>query len=166
MTTRTISNTQWCAGFALLAALVASPAVFAQAHGHGGGFAEHEGPAPAGHVAAPHQHMDTRFSHNHPYYDRGYTVHDAPRTGYPIDYHHGHYRYDGGEWYLGGDLGWVVVEAPVGAFVSVLPPYYTTITYDGVPYYYANDAYYVWDEDQQEFEVVNPPPDIESADQP
>jgi len=165
MKTQTNRSTQVFTGFALCVALTASPAVFAQVHGHGG-FAEHGGSAPEGHVAAPHQHIDTRFSHNRPYYDRGYTVHDAPHTGYPIDYHHGHYRYDRGEWYLSGDLGWVIVDAPVGAFVAVLPPYYTTITFDGVPYYYANDAYYVWDDAQQEYEVVNPPPGIDSADAP
>jgi hypothetical protein len=165
MTTRTISSKQAYAGFALLAAIIASPAVVAQEHGHGG-FGGHGESAPEGHVTAPHQHIDARFSHNRPYYDRGYRVHDAPHSGLPIDYRRSHYLYDRGEWYLGGDLGWEVVDAPVGALVSVLPPGYTTVEFDGVPYYYANDTYYVWDDDQQDYEVVDPPAGIETANAP
>ena len=165
MTTGTISSTQAYAGFALLAAIIASPAVCAQEHGRGG-FAEHGAPVNEGRADAPHVHLDTRFAHNQSYYDRGYTVHGAPRNGYAIDYRHRHYWYDGGQWYLGGDPGWVVVDAPVGALVSVLPPDYTTVEFDGVPYYYANDTYYVWDDDQQDYEVVDPPAGIETANAP
>jgi hypothetical protein len=163
MTTRTI--TQRCAGFALLAALIAPPALFAQEHGHGG-FAEHGESAPEEHVDFPHVHLDTRFSHNRSYYDRGYRMHDAPSSGLAINYRHDHYWYDRGQWYLGGDLGWEVVDAPVGALVSVLPPGFTTIEFDGVPYYYANDTYYVWDDDQQDYEVVDPPAGVETANAP
>jgi len=49
------------------------------------------------------------------------------------------------------------VGAPVGFFVPVLPPYYTTVWVGGAPYYYANDAYYVWRESSQGYEVVDPP---------
>ena len=165
MTTATISSMQAYAGFALLAAIIASPAAFAQEHARGE-VAEHGGPAPERHVDAPQMHLDTRFSHNRSYYDRGYTVHGAPRNGYAIDYRRRHYWYDGGQWYLAGDPGWVVVDAPVGALVSVLPPNYTTVEFDGVPYYYANDTYYVWDDDQQDYEVVDPPAGIETANAP
>ena len=165
MTTPTISSTQAYAGLAFLAAIIASPVVLAQEHGRGG-FAEHAGSAPEGHVDAPHVHLDTRFAHNRSYYDRGYTVHGAPRNGYAIDFHRSHYWYDRGQWYLGGNLGWIVVDAPVGALVSVLPPDYTTIEFDGVPYYYANDTYYVWDDDQQDYVVVDPPAGIETANAP
>ena len=34
--------------------------------------------------------------------------------------------------------------------VQVLPPFYTTVWFGGLPYYYANDTYYAWrDSDQQ-----------------
>jgi hypothetical protein len=32
-----------------------------------------------------------------------------------------------------------------------------------VPYYYANDTYYVWDDGMRQYEVVQPPADVESA---
>jgi hypothetical protein len=47
--------------------------------------------------------------------------------------------------------------------IPLLPPYYTTIWWGGVPYYYANDTYYQWDGDRSEYEVVAPPDDIETA---
>ena len=55
----------------------------------------------------------------------------------------------------------VVVPAPVGVFVPVLPAYYTTIWYGGAPYYYANDTYYAWSPSQNSYEVVDPPADVE-----
>ena len=53
--------------------------------------------------------------------------------------------------------------APVGVFVPWLPPYVTTIWWNGVPYYYSNDTYYVWDADQDRYQVVAPPPGIEQG---
>lgn len=44
-----------------------------------------------------------------------------------------------------------------------LPPYYTTVWWDGVPYYYANDAYYSWDPAQQEYQVVAPAEGLEAS---
>jgi hypothetical protein len=156
------------AGFVLLVAFALSGAAFAQEHGGGGhgGVSEHGGSARGDHGDSAQQHVDTRFSHNRMYYNRGFTVHDEPHGGQAIDYHRGHYRYDRGQWFLGGDLGWVVVDAPLGAFVSALPPFYTTVMFDGVPYYYANDTYYVWSDDQQEYEVVDPPAGIEQPQMP
>jgi len=84
-----------------------------------------------------HEHLDARFAHNRPYLDRGYAVREIPRTGYAIDHGHDRYWYDGGHWYRRDGLGWLVVGAPLGVFVSVLPPFYTTVWYGGVPYYYA-----------------------------
>jgi len=55
--------------------------------------------------------------------------------------------------------GFVVVGAPVGVFVPVLPAYYTTVWVGGFPYYYANDTYYTWDAAQSGYEVVAPPND-------
>jgi hypothetical protein len=163
-------------------ALGASRGVFADEHG---GFGEHRGPAMggdhgafgehggaamerghsefAGHEGLAHEHFDSRFSHNHPYLDHGYTVHDVPRGGYAIDHDREHYWYDRGEWYRREGLDWLVVGAPLGAFVSVLPPFYTTVMFGGVPYYYANDTYYDWNGDQEEYQVVAPPAGIDSA---
>jgi hypothetical protein len=57
----------------------------------------------------------------------------------------------------------VVVGPPVGVFVPVLPAYYTTVWFGGVPYYYANDTYYQWVPAQDQYEVVALPGDDESA---
>lgn len=112
---------------------------------------------------APHMHFDNRFSHDQYYHDRGYSVRGIPRGAYNI--HHGGnaFYYHGGEWYR-PRLGFsVVIGAPIGAFVPVLPPFYSTVWWGGVPYYYANDAYYSWDPGVNEYQVVNPPAGIETG---
>ena len=44
----------------------------------------------------------------------------------------------------------------MGVFVPLLPPYYTTIWQNGALYYYANETYYVWDAERNQYEVVAP----------
>jgi Family of unknown function (DUF6515) len=114
-------------------------------------------------------HMDGRFNHNHYYPARGYYVHDLPRDRVIIGGPRGgRYWYSGGVWYSSGPSGFVVIGAPVGVFVPVLPPYYTTVWVGGAPYYYANDTYYTWRDSNQQYEVVDPPadPDTASTDAP
>lgn len=78
--------------------------------------------------------------------------------GYRPFYYHGrHYYFYGGVWYMLDALGFVVISAPMGLFLTVLPPYYTTVWFDGVPYYYADDTYYQWDSDMNGYVVVSPP---------
>jgi hypothetical protein len=137
---------------ATLALLTASASALAEEHG----------------LRAPeHQHLDGRFSHNQFYFDRGYVVHEAPR-GIPIERGVDRFWYDRGVWYRGDGLQWVVVAAPFGVFVPALPPFFTTIWFRGVPYYYANETYYLWDNGRAEYEVVEPPPGIvaEASTQP
>jgi len=124
------------------------------------GGVQHLGPGP---VELSHQHVDTRFSHNHYYFDRGYRLHEAPHSGHEVEHEHEHFWYDRGQWYRRDGEGWLVVGAPVGAFVAALPPFYTTVWFGGVPYYYADDAYYTWSGDHNEYEVVAPPAGIENA---
>jgi hypothetical protein len=124
-----------------------------------------EGPRGGGERRAPGwDHMDGRFNHNHYYPSRGFYVHDLPRdrviVGGPRG---GRYWYSGGVWYSSGPRGFVVIGAPVGVFVPVLPPYYTTVWLGGVPYYYANDTYYAWRDTNQQYEVVDPPGDPNAA---
>jgi hypothetical protein len=107
--------------------------------------------------------MDGRFAHNQYYFDRGYTMHGAPRGGYEVHRGGGNYWYDRGQWYRRqGGLS-IVIGAPLGAFVPILPPYYSTVWWSGVPYYYANDTYYAWNANQDGYEVVDPPAGIESG---
>lgn len=142
------------AALAVLTALTTSSGVMADSRYHS---------ESGGRAALSHMHIDTRFSHNHAYLDRGYTVHDVPRGGYAIDRAGAHYWYDRGQWYRREGVEWIVVDAPLGAFVATLPPFYTTVMLDDVPYYYANDTYYEWNAGQQEYRIVAPPPGVESA---
>lgn len=109
-------------------------------------------------------HMDGRFGHNHYYPERGFYMRDLPRerviVGGPRG---GRYWYSGGVWYSSGPRGFVVIGAPVGAFVPVLPPYYTTVYFGGSPYYYANDTYYIWSNSNSQYEVVDAPGDPNAA---
>lgn len=153
MNTRTISGTRRHAVLLLLVALTASGAVFARDRDDNP--YDRRGPA--------HEHVDTRYAHNHPYLDRGYIVRTVPRTGYAIDRGRDHFWFDRGQWYRRSGVSWVVVGAPVGAFVSVLPPFYTTVWFGGLPYYYANDTYYTWSGPSHAYEVVDPPTGIDAA---
>jgi hypothetical protein len=62
--------------------------------------------------------------------------------------------YRGYGWYGGaGLLGY-------GLFFAALPFAYDTYWWDGVPYYYADDNYYIWDGPANEYETVQPPPAV------
>src|SRR5262249_17831103 len=102
-------------------------------------------------------HMDGRFGHNHYYPERGYYVHDLPRDRIIVNGPRGRYWYGGGVWYSYGPRGYVVIGAPIGLFVPVLPPYYTTVWVAGVPYYSPTDSDYAWREGTGQYEVVAPP---------
>lgn len=154
MATRTMSRTQRCVLLALLAALAASNGAFADEHGNKE-FDRHR--------LAAHQHFDNRFAHDHVYFDRGYAVRQAPRGGYTVVHERDHFWYARGEWYRQSGPRWVVVGAPMGAFVPVLPPFYTTVWFSGLPYYYANDTYYTWVDAQHEYQVVPPPAETDSV---
>ncbi len=132
------SATRWLAALALVAGAVLGTAALADPHG-----------APT--------HFDARYSHNRAYPARGMYVPARPSGGYAVDRFGQHYWYCGGVWYGARGGGWVVVGPPLGVFVPVLPPFYTTVWFGGVPYYYANDTYYVWRDSDQGYEVVDPP---------
>jgi hypothetical protein len=102
-------------------------------------------------------HRDERFHHDHYYPSRGYYARELPPDRVIVTGPRGRYFYSGGVWYSPGPRGYVVVGAPIGTYVPVLPPYYTTVWVGGAPYYYANDTYYMWRDSDQEYEVVDPP---------
>jgi len=47
-----------------------------------------------------------------------------------------------------------------GLFLATLPFYYSTLWWNGVPYYYAYDNYYVWNTSMGEYQAVAPPPRV------
>lgn len=102
--------------------------------------------------------MDRRYHHDRFYPRRGYRLHELPRGYRVFRRHHERYFFSDGIWYRPGYGGFFVVTPPIGLTVSLLPPYYTTIWADGVPYYYANDVYYRWLPTEQTYVVSAPPP--------
>lgn len=156
---RTRTSASGCLAVVIVSCLMSAGAPVLAQHsgGHPGGG------APAG-AGGPHQHLDTRFSHNQFYYDHGYAVHRPPPGGAELHGRDGgRYWFHGGNWYRWRGGAWVVGGPPIGMFVPALPLYYTTVWWNGVPYYYANDAYYMWVPEQQQYEVVAPPDGIEAS---
>jgi len=152
-------GSSWLALVSSVALVMCSGRALAQ---HSG---EHAG-GPGGPVTGgAHQHLDSRFSHNQYYFDHGYSVHHPPVGA--VGALHGpdgsQYWFHGGNWYRGRAGAWVVWGAPFGLFVPYLPPLFTTVWWYGIPYYYANDTYYAWDDGHQQYEVVAPPDGIETA---
>ena len=115
-----------------------------------------------------HQHLDGRYSHNQYYYDRGFTVRRPPAGGIGElrGSDGGRYWFHGGHWYRWSGGGWAVWGAPIGLFIPYLPFYFTTVWWGGIPYYYANETYYIWNDGRQEYQVVAPPDGIEAGGTP
>jgi hypothetical protein len=137
-------------GIALLASSIASADPHDE-HARGGP------PPQQRFTPSPHQHLDARFNQSHTYYNRGYIAHDLPRDRIVINHGRDRYFYSGGMWYAPRGIGFEVIAPPIGVFVPVLPPYYTTVWFGGVPYYYANDTYYMWSAQDNGYEVVDTP---------
>lgn len=55
--------------------------------------------------------------------------------------------------YYGAGLGWL----GYGLAFATLPLYYDTYWWDGVPYYYDDDNYYLWDSNADSYVTVQPP---------
>ncbi len=111
----------------------------------------------------PHSSQPTiRLNQSHYYPPHGTTVGVPPPSTVIVNHPSGHYYYSGGVWYAPRGPSYVVVPAPVGVFVPVLPVYYTTLWVGGAPYYYANQTYYSWNPAQNGYQVVDPPNGAES----
>jgi len=137
-------------------AIVAALAAFVLSTGGVAVGAEHR-------EAEAQVHVDARHGHDRTYVDRGVTVAAVPRGAVVVRSGPNEYWFHGGVWYRPEAGRFVVIAPPVGVLVPVLPPFYTTLTIGGVPYYYANDAYYVWRDPEHQYEVVDPPANVESA---
>jgi len=137
---KTVASLRSALVFTSLAALglaSGSPA-FAQ-HGGGGHF----GGAAGGHAAAPH-------AGGYGGYRGGY---GGYRGGYGYRGYYGGYGWRGG--YGWGGWGWGGLG--LGLYFAALPLYYSTLWWDGIPYYYANNTYYVYDSGVGQYETVAPP---------
>jgi hypothetical protein len=124
-------------------AIAAAPDIsIAATHGGGGGGYHGGGGGAVGHYAGRGGYGGGGYRG---YYGRGYY------GGYR-GYYGGYYGYRG--WGYGGCCWW---GWPTGLFLASLPLYYSTWWYNGVPYYYADDSYYVWDGPSSRYQQVAPP---------
>ncbi len=113
------------------------------------------------------QILDDRYHHGHYYPAPGAVVRTLPDGYRAYTWQDGrHYYFGGGAWYAPGPLGFVVTHPPVGLFLSVLPPFATTVWFGGVPYYYADGVYYAWHSDQNGYVVVDPPASTSQPESP
>jgi hypothetical protein len=83
------------------------------------------------------------------------------RGGYRGGYYGGYRGYYGGYWR--GGWGWGCCGIGLGWYLPVLPLGYATYYWGGVPYYYVNNSYYVWDGGAGAYEAVEPPTGITST---
>lgn len=162
-----MNKSTWLKGCAALVALAlagAGSTALAQEHDragfeHGGHAGFERGGGERGERAGRAERLDNRYSHNHYYPVRGGVVRELPEHAVTFTRPEGRFFYSGGVWYAPRAGGFVVVGAPIGLFVPILPPFYTTLWIGGFPYYYANETYYMWDAEQNGYEVVAPPND-------
>ncbi|HEY5759491.1 MAG TPA: DUF6515 family protein [Steroidobacter sp.] len=106
--------------------------------------------------AAPGPDRDRGPDRHYP--REGYEVRNLPRERHAIIAPGGsRYFYSRGVWYAPRGPSYVVVHAPIGLFVPVLPPFYTTVWFGGSRYFLADDTYYMWRDRERSYEVVDPP---------
>lgn len=146
MSTR-VSPRSWIA--ALSAVLLASGSAGAGPGGGGG----HGGGAHAG-GGFGHAGPSFRGSGTRPY-GLGRYARSGASGYYHGGYYHGGYGWRGYYGRNGRFWGWGGVG--LGLYLAYLPWDYETYWWNGSPYYYANDLYYVWDGDLGEYEAVDPP---------
>jgi hypothetical protein len=144
------------AAVVVAAGLLAGGAGLANAQAHGGGGGGHFGGG-------------AHFGGGGHFGGFGGGAHYGYRGGYG-GWHGGYYGYGRGYW--GGCCGWGWGWwGPgwwgLGVYASWLPWYYSLYWWDGYPYYYYNNSYYVWDGDVGQYQQVNPPqgfrPDTNAA---
>jgi len=148
---RTTRKWLWISGLWVLA-LVGIASSFADDRGR-----PERGFAPRGQV------FDNRYNHGHYYPAPGAVVRELPGGYRPYVWGGTRFYFSAGVWYAPGPYGFVVTRPPVGLFVSVLPPFYSTVWFGGVPYYYADEVYYQWRPEMNGYVVAAPPA---SVDQP
>ncbi len=159
-----MSKASWAGLMLVLGAQSWTAAVAADEHERP--RAEHAAPRPeAGRpgVDGRGQVFDARYNHGRYYPAFGAVRPDLPAGYRP--YFHGtdRFYFSGGVWYAPHGAGYVVVRPPAGLVIGVLPPYYSTVWFGGVPYYYADNVYYTWQPDQNGYAVAEPPPNADPS---
>jgi hypothetical protein len=162
-----------CAGIVVIGALAwtagaLTPAIAQGGHAHGGG-------AMAAHGAhfAPSSRGGAHFTPRSSFAYGGRGAY-SPRVGA----YAGRAVYGGGAYWRGGYgrgpywrggyargpyWGGGFYGARFAWFLPILPAFYATYWFGGIPYYYANDAYYTWDPGYSGYVATDPPADAVAA---
>lgn len=106
---------------------------------------------------------DNRYNHGHYYPGAGTSYRALPRGAYGTQYRGSSWYFNGGAWYRPYGPRYIVGRPPFGIGIRVLPAYYTTLWFGGIPYYYADDCYYLWNAGRQEYVVTEAPPEAAQA---
>ena len=77
--------------------------------------------------------------------------------GYRGGYYGGYRGYYGYRGWYGGYYPWGWGGLGLGLYFATLPYYYSTYWYGGVPYYYADNTYFLWDPAAGQYRTVAPP---------
>jgi hypothetical protein len=123
--------------------------------------AQRPGHGPAGPGPGPdprqQQFHDSRYQHDRYYPAHGQVIRSLPRDHRVVVHGGSRYYFSGGVWYRPNGPRFSVIVPPIGLFLPILPPFYSTIWVRGVPYYYANEVYYAHRGDG--YVIVEPPKD-------
>jgi hypothetical protein len=98
-------------------------------------------------------------------YRGGYGGWHGGYGGYYGGWHGGYGGWRGGWGCCGWGWGWGAAGLGLGLYFATLPLYYQTYWWDGVPYYYADNTYYVYDPNVKQYETVAPPPGLQAQGQ-
>jgi hypothetical protein len=102
--------------------------------------------------------LDSRYHHDHYYPPIGFAFGAVPSGHEQVYDPDGDLYFARGVWYREEQPErYVVVSPEIGTTVAALPPYYTTVSVQGVPYYYANHVYYLQAPDGYLVVLVDPP---------
>lgn len=93
----------------------------------------------------------------------GYRINVLPRSYIRIMIGGFPYFYYTGVFYRPFGTGYIVVAAPIGAFVDTLPDGFIAFSIGLSTYYYVNDTYYLWDEAREGYLVVDEPAGASAA---
>lgn len=97
------------------------------------------------------------------YYPIGHRINVLPSSSIRIVISGMPYFYYTGVFYRPFGSGYIVVGAPIGAFVSTLPDGFIALTLGVATYYYINDTYYLWDDHRSGYVVVKKPKGADEA---
>ncbi len=92
-----------------------------------------------------------------PQYRPGYVVDRFPDRNWRVPYRGQDYFFSGGYWYRPQGPRYVVVAPPRGIRVSYLPDYAREVWVGSSLFFLAAGAYYLYQEDTQDYVVVDPP---------